>query len=181
MAERLTARWGPWKGDGLEVATIEHSSRGFEARGEVSAEPGAAAWARYTITGDAEWRTRAATLVLADGRRVDLACDGAGTWTVDGLAAPHLTGAVDVDLSGTPLTNTLPIRRLGLAVGARARIHCAYVDLPSLGVRLEAQTYIRLADSRYHFQSAAHGFARDIDVDEHGLVVSYPGLFRRVG
>ena len=31
-------------------------------------------------------------------------------------AIPHLAGALDVDVSFTPATNTLPIRRLGLAI-----------------------------------------------------------------
>ncbi|MEA3167022.1 MAG: uncharacterized protein QOJ26_1906, partial [Thermoplasmata archaeon] len=56
-----------------------------------------------------------------------------------------------------------------------------YVDLPSLAVKPDLQRYTRLSERRYLFESPASGFARDIDVDDDGLVVTYPGLFRRVG
>jgi hypothetical protein len=181
VATHFSARWSAWDGEGLEDARITLGSDGVKAKGEIASEPGGKPWARYELECDPAWRTRRVAVSLMDGRRLLLVSDGAGTWTRDGEPVPELSGAVDVDLSGTPLTNTLPIRRLALAIGARARIHCAYVDLPSLAVSLEAQRYTRLGEGRYHFESAAHGFARDIEVDEAGLVVSYPGLFRRVG
>jgi hypothetical protein len=50
--------------------------------------------------------------------RVDLFSDGEGTWTgPDGRVMPHLEGCEYVDIAETPFTNTLPIRRLGLAPG----------------------------------------------------------------
>jgi uncharacterized protein len=183
MARALprTARWSAWDGSGLEVARLTEDAHGLQAVGELSAEPGEPPWAQYALACDAGWRTRDLRVQLADGRGLVLASDGAGAWTVDGRPAPALAGAIDVDLSGTPLTNTLPLRRLALGLGDRARISCAYVDLPSLAVRLDAQRYTRLGESRYHFESPSHGFARDIIVDDDLLVVSYPGLFRRVG
>jgi hypothetical protein len=181
MTQHRTARWCAWDNTGLEEVRLTLSAAGAVAKGEIAAEPGERPWCRYAIEADVAWRTRSVAVDLADGRRLRLACDGAGAWTRDGQAAPDLQGAIDVDLSGTPLTNLLPIRRLALGIGDRARITCAYVDLPSLAVRLEGQRYARLAERKYHFESAARGFARDIEVDDDGLVVSYPGLFRRVG
>ncbi|HUR24560.1 MAG TPA: putative glycolipid-binding domain-containing protein [Candidatus Thermoplasmatota archaeon] len=181
--ERLhrTARWSAWDHSGLEVARLSMNRDGVQLIGELSAEAGERAWAQYAIACDASWRTLDVRIQLADGRSLALASDGAGSWTRDGQPAPELAGAIDVDLSGTPLTNTLPIRRLALGIGSRARITCAYVDLPSLAVWLDPQRYTRLSERRYQFESPATGFARDIDVDEDGLVVTYPGLFRRVG
>ena len=43
----------------------------------------------------------------------------------------------------------------------------------------DPQRYTRLAERTYRFESLGGGFVRDIEVDEHGLVVTYPGLFRR--
>ena len=176
-----TARWSAWNHSGLEVARISIGDGLVQLAGEISAEPGVRPWAQYAVACDASWRTLDVRVQLVDGRSLQLGSDGAGAWTRDGLAAPELAGAIDVDLSGTPLTNTLPIRRLGLGIGSRARIAAAYVDLPSLAVSLDPQRYTRLSERRYHFESPASGFARDIDVDEDGLVVSYPGMFRRVG
>jgi hypothetical protein len=175
------ARWCAWDDSGLDECRFTAAALGLVLKGEISAEPGDRPWCRYAIACGPDGRTRSVSVDLADGRPLRLASDGAGAWTRDGQPAPDLAGAVDVDLSGTPATNSLPIRRLGLRIGDRARIAVAYVDLPSLAVRLEAQRYTRLSEGRYHFESAAHGFARDIEVDGDGLVVSYPGLFRRVG
>ncbi|MBL7260897.1 putative glycolipid-binding domain-containing protein [Paractinoplanes lichenicola] len=96
-----------------------------------------------------------------------------------------LYGAFDVDLGGSPLTNTLPIRRLGLhrAVGADIgvahRISVAWVLLPSLEVVQSDQIYTALGDGRVRF--ANETFSADLSIDEDGFVVDYPGLAARVG
>jgi hypothetical protein len=45
---------------------------------------------------------------------------------------PDLAGAVDIDISVSPFTNTLPIRRLRLARGLAADLTMAYVRVPEL-------------------------------------------------
>ena len=44
------------------------------------------------------------------------------------------------------------------------------------------QRYTKLdpAGRRYRYESVDSDFTRDIEVDEHALVVTYPGLFRRL-
>jgi hypothetical protein len=37
-----------------------------------------------------------------------------------------------------------------------------------------------LAPGRFRFESPAFDFTADLTVDEDGLVIDYPGLFRRV-
>lgn len=176
----VTARWTAWDHANLDEARITMSDDGWQAKGEIAAEPGERPWCKYAVACDDKMRARQVKVDLGDGRSVRLESDGEGNWTKDGAPAPILNDAIDVDLSGTPLTNTLPIVRLGLRIGSVARITCAYVDLASIAVRAEVQQYARLGERRYHFQAPAHGFARDIEVDANALVVSYPGLFRRV-
>jgi hypothetical protein len=53
--------------------------------------------------------------------------DGAGRWLAGGVPAPHLDGCLDVDLESSAMTNALPVRRMGLAPGARAAAPAAYV------------------------------------------------------
>ena len=79
--------------------------------------------------------------------------DGAGHWA-DGSGAelPDLAGCVDVDIAVTPFTNTLPIRRLPWQPGRARDLLMVY-----LAVR------------------------RDLKVDAEGLVIDYPGFWRRVG
>jgi hypothetical protein len=43
------------------------------------------------------------------------------------------------------------------------------------------QRYTRLAERRYRYESLESGFAAILDVDEDGLVLTYEGLWERVG
>lgn len=100
--------------------------------------------------------------------------DGHGSWA----DRPELDGCLEVDISITPLTNTLPIRRLGLEPGESREIRAVYIELPRLSVSVMPQRYTRLGERLYRYQS--EGFQADLSVDEHGLVVDYPGLWRRL-
>ncbi len=53
--------------------------------------------------------------------------DGAGRWLVNGADSTQLGGCLDVDLESSAMTSTLPVRRPGLTVGARAAAPAAYV------------------------------------------------------
>jgi uncharacterized protein len=85
---------------------------------------------------------------------------------------------VDVDLSFTPATNTLPIRRLRLDVGEEAEILVAWLVWPELEVRPVRQRYARLAQDRYRY--AQDDFEAELVVDDEGLVLEYEGLWRAV-
>ncbi|MEV0269375.1 putative glycolipid-binding domain-containing protein [Hamadaea sp. NPDC050747] len=92
----------------------------------------------------------------------------------------RLTDALDVDLYASPLTNTLPIRRLNLLgkpAGTSTTIVAAWVLLPSLAVVPSEQTYTVLGDGLIRYASGT--FTADLTVDEGGYVVTYPGLAER--
>ena len=117
--------------------------------------------------------------------RVDLLSDGQGNWTIpDGRAVPELRGCIDVDISVTPFTNTLPIRRLGLAPGDSAELSVAYFEGTELQAWPEPQQYTCLEKNDwgglYRFLSPDGGFTADLLVDSDGLVLDYPELFKRV-
>ena len=97
-----------------------------------------------------------------------------------GMEDPELLHpAVDVDLGYSPLTNTLPIRRLNLLgkVGFTTTIAVAWVLVPSLQVVAGQQTYTVLADDQIRY--ASDSFTADLTVDAQGYVVNYPGLADR--
>ncbi len=128
----------------------------------------------YAIRLDVEGRTRHVRVTSAGlGPRLelDLEADGAGAWRRDGRTLVGASSAVDVDLGFSPSTNSLPIRRLGLAVGERRDIEVAWVLFPGLDVELGRQSYERLDDRRWRYRSA--GFEADLTVDEDGLVERY--------
>lgn len=101
-----------------------------------------------------------------------------GHWFFDGEPQPQLRGCVDIDLGFSPSTNLLPIRRLGLAVGASAAVDAAWLAFPALKLSVLPQVYTRLASNRYRYSSRDGAFVAELTVDGEGLVTDYPGLWR---
>lgn len=101
-------------------------------------------------------------------------------WFVGGIDRRDLAGCVDVDLNVSPSTNTSAIRRANLAVGDAAKIKVAYVSFPEMAVTADFQSYERVSDRQYLFQSAVARFEGRVDVDEDGIVVLYHGIWQRI-
>jgi hypothetical protein len=184
MTRSIVARWQDWSGEGLQHLVLTEESAQIVAEAAViGTEDGMRFAARFRIQCDGAWRTRRLEAsVLGDDRRIDLISDGEGAWrNAGGTPLPDLAGAIDVDLPLTPFTNTLPIRRLGLRAGQSADLRVAYVTLPAFTVTTDPQRYVCLEPMRrYRYESLDSDFVREIEVDAEGLVVTYPGLFRRV-
>jgi hypothetical protein len=184
VSRTVIARWRDWSGEGLEHLLLREGPDAIRAEAMVLGVGERAAFAaRYEILCDSGWRARRLEVsLLGDDRRLDLSSDGTGHWTDDlGAPLPGLADAIDVDLTATPFTNTLPIRRLGLRSGQAETILVVYVQVPELTVTTERQRYTCLEPlRRYRFESVDSDFTREIDVDGDGLVVTYPDLFRRV-
>jgi hypothetical protein len=139
----------------------------------------------YRLTWDESWRLRDAELRAAterSTRALSLKTDGRGRWwRGDGGAIDEIDGCVDVDIWPTPFTNSFPIRRERMTVGERRQFRMAWIVAPELTVHPQPQAYTRLADRRYLFENLdGSGFRAELTVDEDGIVMDYPGLFRRV-
>jgi uncharacterized protein len=183
MTKRIVARWQGWSDKSLEHLVVQEDPEEIVAEAAVLAtSDGHNFAANYWILCDSSWRvTKARISQIGDDRTVELVSDGVGNWT-DGSASPlpHLAGAIDIDISVTPFTNTLPIRRLRLETGQAENILAVYIQLPGLTVTTDRQRYTCLAPRLYRYESVDSEFTRDIEIDDHGLVMTYPGLFRRV-
>jgi hypothetical protein len=168
---------------GREEACVDRTATGWRLTGELDVEEaGVAARLRYAIDCDSAWCTRSA-VVEGEARggpiRFALATDGVGCWTRDGMPVPKLAGALDVDLGFTPATNTLPIRRLALAVGESAPVRSAWLRFPELRLEPLEQTYTREAEQRFRYQALVDGelFTARLDTDAFGRVLRYEGLW----
>jgi uncharacterized protein len=145
----------------------------------------------YEIQCNAQWRLQAVHVSLLSGspQSLHLFIDNEGTWTTEGgEKISSLQGCLDVDISGTPFTNTLPIRRLALQQGSVATLRMAYIMIPELQMKVTEQCYTCLdvtpVGGRYRFESLKDGmssFTAELPLDKDGLVLDYPGLFCRVG
>ena len=175
-----TVLWQDVETGALDRCRLETGADGLRLSGTVlTPEHGSPLDVRYLVEAGPDGLTRRVELELDGGatRRVLLA-DGAGHWRWEG--GPELAevaGSLDVDLTVTPATNTLPIRRLAaLDVGRAADLHMAWVQFPGLEVLASAQRYERLAPDRWRFST--DGFQAELLVDPDGLVLDYGGLFR---
>jgi hypothetical protein len=193
----------------VDVTGCEHVTfddrRGLTARGvQIAVNPVPYA-CRYALFTDADWVTarfeattegagwlrtirieRAAKrwrVTTAEQGDLDAAVrtSGQSAQPFPGSEDPdRLVDAFDLDLAGSPLTNTLPIRRLGLhtaPTGRRHTITAAWVLLPSLAVVPSEQEYTVLDGGRIRYSSGE--FSSDLEIDESGFVVNYPQLARQ--
>lgn len=187
--------------------TLLDDRRGLCARGTALAAVPVPYTCRYELLTDEAWASvrlevtvegtgwlRQARLERAAGRwRITTAEQGDldAALTAAGLPLAGLPGiddpdrlgdAEDVDLGGSPLTNTLPVRRLGLQDAdpdTTRQLNVVWLLVPSLTVVPAEQTYTVLEGGNVRYSS--EGFSAELQLDAEGYVLNYPGLAERVG
>jgi hypothetical protein len=197
--------WDRTDTTGVEHALVD-AHNGLHARGTILAVKPVAYTCRYELYTDPGWATahldvttegagwkrsvrlelaaRRWRVVTAEQGNLDATLSAAGHARagLPGIEDPdRLFGAYDVDLGGSPLTNTLPIRRLDLLKAepnVSHRISAALVLVPSLEVVQADQIYTPLGDNRIRY--ASETFSADLTVDDDGFVVDYPGLSKLI-
>jgi hypothetical protein len=130
----------------------------------------------YQIVCDADWQTTLARVSGWVGDRaieIDITADAGRTWRLNGAVVPAAAGCTDVDLNFSPSTNTLPIRRLGPAVGGAADVRAAWLRFPSFQLEPLDQVYRRIDSLTYRYESAGGSFTADLRVNAAGLVTDY--------
>jgi len=164
---------------GAETVWVEEHHRGWSIVGSVAVvlddEPVAVT---YRVEVDKAWQTLNAEVTqrLGSGANEVHIAVVDGVWTVAGEPRPDLSGCVDIDLGVSPITNTLPIRRLNLEPGGTAEVGAAWVQFPSLEIRRLYQRYTLIDTKTFRYESDT-GFRADLTVDTFGVVRNYPGLW----
>ncbi|HTT30776.1 MAG TPA: putative glycolipid-binding domain-containing protein [Solirubrobacteraceae bacterium] len=146
-----------WVGDGaarIEVARVDRDSHGITATGT---QLGAIYELRYLLRPASLW------LEVVGERSIELDLDGADFF----------------DVGWSPLFNSLPVIRDALLDPGPPRDYVMrWVDVPALDVRLSEQRYEPLGNGVVRFSSGS--FTADIQFDEAGFVISYPGIGTRL-
>jgi hypothetical protein len=182
----MTTRRVAWRRSD-EVETDEHCTLTLRDSGlslvgtVIGAESGLPIRIEYRVLTDRSGVTTAAHVRDLRGfetRTIAFERSVKGAWTVDGKPARALKGCADIDLGCSPSTNTLPIRRLRLAIGASETIQAAWLRFPELTVVKAAQTYTRLDEFTWRYASGT--FEAELTVDDDGLVTAY-AEWRRTG
>lgn len=192
----MTARdiiWAASDGAAIEHLRLSRDDEGLLADGLFVGRSDDLAPFRlhYLLRLTSAWELRAATVRLLPGDadapgEVSLSVDPTAIWRdSDDTLMPELNGCHEIDISTSAFTKSLPIRRLALAPGESAEISVAHIDVPRLRVEPVRQRYTCIepmaSESKglYRYEPLFRGSAQDLQVDADGLVIEYPGLFRR--
>lgn len=176
-----TILWTRVDGSGQEAARLDETAQGHELSGSaVFVEDALPVRLDYQIVCDDDWRTRSASVRGWLGpKAVDIAISADdGRWLMNGAIVDAVHGCIDVDLNFSPSTNLLPIRRLALEPGQSALVRAAWLRFPSFRLEVLEQTYRRLANDVYEYESGS--FKARITVNDAGLPTEYAGVWRAV-
>jgi hypothetical protein len=136
----------------------------------------------YEVECDVTWRTRSAKVTGYAGTRaveMTIVAMPGERWRVNGTDRPESAGCVDVDLSFTPATNLIAIRRLALDIGQASEAPAAWLRFPELTLERLEQWYHRVAVDAYDYRSPRTGYAARLRVSDGGFVTHYPGLWEQ--
>jgi hypothetical protein len=182
----MTTRRVAWRRSD-EIETDEHATLTIRDTGlsfvgtVVGAESGVPIRIEYRVMTSGSGMTTAVhvrDLRGFDQRVLTVERSAKGVWSVNGAIDPALKGCTDIDLGCSPSTNTLPIRRLRQGVGNSQTIQAAWVRFPELTVTKSGQTYARLDEFTYRYESGT--FSAELLVDDYGVVASY-AVWERTG
>jgi len=167
----------------LENCLVMEASAGFEIRSTIIGLYQEKIYqVDYHIRTNAAWETMSADISCRYGnalRHIVLEREGQGRWKENGKEAAGYKDCIDIDISLTPFTNTLPIRRLQLKPGDSRELKVVYCDLLNGQTHPVYQRYTCLNVEEYHYENIPNDFEATIRVDQSGFVVDYPGLFVR--
>jgi hypothetical protein len=180
--------WRRLDAAGHDMAWVERQQDGAQLHGmAVFRDEEAPCALRYCVTCDAGWRTTGARV---DGWRGEHAVEllirrlPDGSWRLNDRVCPAADGCIDLDLSFTPATNLLPLRRLGLDLGAAAEVRAAWLAWPEASLAMLPQRYLRRTADRYAYEADVPGsgrFAAGLRVAAEGWVLDYGDLWRAEG
>jgi hypothetical protein len=184
-AGSATILWRRLDLPGHDAAVLLEAADGAELRGmAVFHDESGPTALHYRVQCRSGWQTSGAHVHGWLGTQpVELSIrrDEAGRWTLNDVGCPAVAGCVDLDLSFTPATNLLPLRRLKLAVGHTAEVRSAWLEWPAGTLAPLVQRYTRQSPATYDYESDLPGgerFTAVLRVDPSGWVIDYPGLWQ---
>ncbi|MEO0773285.1 MAG: putative glycolipid-binding domain-containing protein [Pseudomonadota bacterium] len=180
MANRhvATARWRALDREGEDTCRLSQTGEGWILLGHARFrdELGIASL-DYVVRCGPDWVTQSVDLAGQHEDREVRAkmVHDHGMWWIDDRKQNGVAGACDIDLSFTPATNLMPLRRLGTE---DLHVSAAWLQYPCAKLVPLDQTYARTdLPNVVHYKAEQTSFATDITVDESGFVTRYPGLW----
>lgn len=180
--------WTSVQGEGTELVELR-TGPGVRARGIMTGTFESPFALRYEVECDPDWRLRVAriTCLLDDEHVLELKVSR-GEWSLgDGSEATDLRGCSDLTIASSMFALTPALRRLPFEPGTTHVVPTAYVRIPELTL-LPIEQRITMIErnakgATYRVESLRFGktvSSTTIPVDADGVVLDYPGFFRRV-
>jgi hypothetical protein len=180
MSIVASALWRRLDTPGHDACRLEEHSTGWALHGcAVFLQAGEPANLAYSVICDRAWRTLSGSIAGAVGTQtidfiVERQDDGA--WTLNGKRA-DADGLDDLDLSFTPATNLLQIRRVPLAVGEPVPLPAAWFNLEDGTLSKLEQIYERRDDLALYYRAPNVGYEGLLELAPNGFIRRYPGLW----
>jgi hypothetical protein len=137
----------------------------------------------YTLTINARWEVQTVFVDVMSEQNytIQLYKNEQLQWmNENGEHLPAFDGCVDIDISFTPFTNTLPINRLQLTKGEGHDLRVLYIDIQQGVCKAVKQRYLNKGGKIYKYENEDSGFTSELLVDADGYVVDYPGIWQKV-
>jgi hypothetical protein len=176
----------PWAGQqyhSLENCVVSQTTKGIEVNSIIIGSSDNDIFRiEYFLKITTSWKTH---FLEINSRRTDkmkslrLQDDGKGNWRMNGKPAAQFSKCIDIDISITPFTNTLPINRLNFAEKKQQMIDVIYLDVLEWKTKRVKQNYTKLSKDTFKYENVPNDFEASIKVDKKGFVTDYPGLFSR--
>lgn len=174
-----TAHWRALDREGEDTCRLFRAEHGWILIGHARFrdEAGFAAL-DYVVRCDEGWYTLSADVTgLHEGREVNLRFSREhGRWRMNGRVQPQVDVASDIDLSFTPATNLMPLRRLASSDISELPLRAAWLRYPEERLGPLDQTYGKTGSYELVAYSAQQtGYSTQLCVDQCGFVTLYPG------
>ncbi|KAA9006367.1 putative glycolipid-binding domain-containing protein [Paenibacillus spiritus] len=180
---KRTAVWENNRTYGSELLEVTLSGTSLRAQSTlITLEDAVPLKIEYQLEAADGWMKRVHLEIPALNRSLYLESTPDHRWLdSDGEEALELAGAIEVDISCTPFTNSLPIRRIEWRLNRPEVCQMVYIKVPELTLHKVEQVYTLIEENNdcRSFEYSSPTYRATLEVDSDGLVKDYPGLFTR--
>lgn len=176
-----TILWRRLDAPGHDACRLERNGTGWALAGTaVFAENGLPAVLYYKVVVDSAWRTTSGHIhgwLGEQGIDLRVTRTSDGNWMLNGTAVPGIEARNDLDLSFTPATNLLQLRRVNMREGEVVDLPVAWLDVARATLTCLPQRYERRTATSYWYEAPTAGYSGLLEVRASGFILRYPGLW----
>lgn len=136
----------------------------------------------YDVVLTKDWDVKEVSIKsLLDERIIKIVHKGDQWYDCESKHLAKFEGVELVDISISPFTNTLPIKRLQFEGKKPQKVDIIYFDENRFSLSRLQQIYSKIDEQTYRYEDIIlPDFVSDITVDDEGLVTDFPKMFKRI-